>query len=81
MASIGDDQPHSLEPELFKGLVFLFKIFEGVLLIDAVRLECKRVSGKFLWNRSYRGLCSCNRRINSVGPQCTLRHGAAWELY
>jgi hypothetical protein len=38
-AGIGDNQPHGLEPEIFKGLPFLFKIFEGVILIDAVGLE------------------------------------------
>ena len=38
-ARIGDDQPHGSEPELFEGLSFLFKIFESVFLIDAVRLQ------------------------------------------
>ena len=38
-AGIGNDQPHRSEPELFEGLPFLFKIFERVLLIDAMGLE------------------------------------------
>src|SRR3954452_17006449 len=38
-AGVGDHQPHGLESQFLEGLPFLLEVLQGVVLIDAMRLE------------------------------------------